>query len=180
MVFLPCLMGALAPTWNASARGTYFGFTLAHTRAHFVRALLEGSAYAVRDITDQMQNIGLSLEQIRIVGGGAQSRFWRQIKADVTGLPVALPQTTETTALGAGMLAMAGAGLSGSLEEAASQTVQIVDVFEPNPKSQEFVMKNIISCIAPPTMLCCRSSINLPASLAMNLAASRPADPQHE
>jgi xylulokinase len=129
-------MGALAPTWNASARGTYFGFTLAHTRAHFVRALLEGSAYAVRDITDQMQNIGLSLKEIRVVGGGAQSRLWRQIKADVTGLPIALPQTTETTALGAGMLAMAGIGLSGSLEEAASQTVQIVDVLEPNPKSQ--------------------------------------------
>jgi xylulokinase len=136
MVFLPCLMGALAPTWNAAARGTYFGFTLAHTRAHFVRALLEGSAYAVRDITDQMQNIGLSLEQIRVVGGGAQSRLWRQIKADVTGLPVALPQTTETTALGAGMLAMTGIGLTDSLDEAATQTVQIIDVLEPNLKSQ--------------------------------------------
>jgi xylulokinase len=136
MIFLPCLMGALAPTWNASARGTYFGFTLAHTRAHFVRALLEGSAYAVRDITDQMQNIGLSLKQIRVVGGGAQSHLWRQIKADVTGLPVALPQTTETTALGAGMLAMVGIGLSSSLEEAAGQTVQIIDVLEPDPHSQ--------------------------------------------
>ncbi len=58
LIFLPCLMGALAPTWNAAARGTYFGFTLAHKRAHFIRALLEGSAYAVRDITDQMQRWG--------------------------------------------------------------------------------------------------------------------------
>jgi xylulokinase len=129
-------MGALAPTWNAAARGTYFGFSLSHTRAHFVRALLEGSAYAVRDITDQMRNMGLQPEQIRVVGGGAQSRLWRQIKADVTGLPVALPQTTETTALGAGMLALVGAGLSASLEEAASQSVQIVDILEPNPQSQ--------------------------------------------
>jgi xylulokinase len=136
MVFLPCLMGALAPTWNASARGTYFGFTLAHTRAHFVRALLEGSAYAVRDITDQMQAMGLPLEQIRVVGGGARSHLWRQIKADVTGLPVALPQTTETTALGAGMLAITGIGLSDSLVEAAGQTVQIIDVLEPNPISK--------------------------------------------
>jgi xylulokinase len=136
LVFLPCLMGALAPTWNAAARGTYFGFSLSHTRAHFVRALLEGSAYAVRDITDQMRNIGLQPEQIRVVGGGAQSRLWRQIKADVTGLPIALPQTAETTALGAGMLALVGAGLSSSLNEAASHTVQIVDVLEPNPESQ--------------------------------------------
>ena len=136
LIFLPCLMGALAPTWNAAARGTYFGFTLAHKRAHFIRALLEGSAYAVRDITDRMQAMGLGVTQIRVVGGGARSRLWRQIKADVTGLPVALPQTTETTALGAGMLGMVGTGLSSSLEEAAGQTVQIREVLEPNPKSQ--------------------------------------------
>jgi xylulokinase len=136
LIFLPCLMGALAPTWNATARGTYLGFTLAHTRAHFIRALLEGSAYAVRDITDQMQRMGLDVAQIRVVGGGARSPLWRQIKADVTGLPVALPQTTETTALGAGMLAMVGSGLSPSLKEAARQTVQITEVLEPNPKSQ--------------------------------------------
>jgi xylulokinase len=136
LIFLPCLMGALAPTWNAAARGTYFGFSLSHTRAHFVRALLEGSAYAVRDITDQMRKIGLQPEQIRVVGGGAQSRLWRQIKADVTGLPVAMPQTTETTALGAGMMALVGTGLSSSLNEAAGQTVRIVDVLEPNPESQ--------------------------------------------
>ncbi len=136
LIFLPCLMGALAPTWNAAARGTYFGFSLSHTRKHFVRALLEGSAYAVRDITDQMRNIGLQPEQIRVVGGGAQSRLWRQIKADVTGLPIALPQTTETTALGAGMLALVGTGFSASLQEAANQVVQIVDVLEPNPQTQ--------------------------------------------
>lgn len=136
LIFLPCLMGALAPTWNAAARGTYFGFSLSHGRRHFVRALLEGSAYAVRDITDQMRNMGLQPAQIRVVGGGAQSRLWRQIKADVTGLPVALPQTTETTALGAGMMALVGTGLSAALQEAAAQTVRIVDILDPNPQSQ--------------------------------------------
>ncbi len=136
LIFLPCLMGALAPTWNAAARGTYFGFSLAHTRKHFVRALLEGSAYAVRDITDQMRKIGLEPRQIRVVGGGARSRLWRQIKADVTGLPVALPQTMETTALGAAMMALVGSGLSASLTEAASQAVRIVEVLDPDPQSQ--------------------------------------------
>jgi xylulokinase len=136
LIFLPCLMGALAPTWNAAARGTYFGFSLSHTRKHFVRALLEGSAYAVRDITDQMRKIRLEPQEVRVVGGGAQSRLWRQIKADVTGLPIALPQTTETTALGAGMLALVGAGLCGSLAEAAEQVVKIVDVIDPNPEAQ--------------------------------------------
>jgi xylulokinase len=135
LILLPCLMGAMTPTWNAAARGTYFGFTLAHTRAHFVRALLEASAYAVRDITDQMSKIGLPLRQIQVVGGGARSRLWRQIKADVTGLPIALPQTIETTALGAAMLALVGMGLCASLEEAAHQSVHIIEVQEPHPET---------------------------------------------
>jgi xylulokinase len=136
LILLPCLMGAMAPTWNPLARGTYFGFTLAHTRAHFVRALLEASAYAVRDITDQMRHIGLPIHQIQVVGGGARSRLWRQIKADVTGLPVALPQTIETTALGAAMLALVGVGLCPSLEEAARQAVRIVEVRDPHSETQ--------------------------------------------
>ena len=136
LLLLPCLMGAMAPTWNALARGTFFGFTLAHTRAHFVRALLEGSAYAVRDITDQMRAIGLPLEKIHVVGGGARSALWRQIKADVTGLPVALPQTIETTGLGAAMIALVGTGLCSSLEEAVELVVRIVETREPDPHTQ--------------------------------------------
>jgi len=136
LILLPCLMGAMTPTWNAAARGTYFGFTLAHTRAHFVRALLEASAYAVRDITDQMRKIGLPIRQIQVVGGGARSWLWRQIKADVTGLPVALPQTIETTALGAAMLALVGVGLYTSLEEVSQQAVHIVEVRDPHPETQ--------------------------------------------
>jgi xylulokinase len=134
LIFLPCLMGAMTPTWNALARGTYFGFTLAHTRAHFVRALLEASAYAVRDIIEQMLSIGLPLHQIRVVGGGARSRFWRQIKADVTGLPVVLPQTIETTALGAGILGLVGIGAYASITQAATQVVNIMETIEPDLK----------------------------------------------
>jgi xylulokinase len=136
LVLLPCLMGAMAPTWNSSARGTFFGFTLAHRREHFVRAVLEASAYAVRDIVDQMRQMSLPLKAIRAVGGGARSRLWRQIKADVTGLPVELPLTTETTALGAALLALVGAGLSPTLEEAARQSVAIVETLEPQPELQ--------------------------------------------
>jgi xylulokinase len=134
LLLLPCLMGAMAPTWNAAARGTFFGFTLAHRREHFVRAVLEASAYAVRDITDQMRRMSLPLNTIRAVGGGARSRLWRQIKADVTGLPVALPQTTETTALGAAMLALVGAGAGASLTLAAENIVRIIETVDPQPE----------------------------------------------
>jgi xylulokinase len=132
LVLLPCLMGAMTPTWNAAARGTFAGFTLAHRREHFVRAVLEASAYAVRDIVDQMRQMGLPLEEIRAVGGGSRSRLWRQIKADVIGLPVTLPQTSETTALGAAMLALVGIGAFATLSQAAQRVVRIVETIEPN------------------------------------------------
>jgi xylulokinase len=133
LILLPCLMGAMAPTWNAIARGTFMGFTLAHRHAHFCRAILEASAYALRDITDQMRHLGLPLKEIRAVGGGARSSLWRQIKADVTGLPVSLTDTIESTALGAGILALTGSGLIDSLEDAVNLTTHVVETRDPRP-----------------------------------------------
>jgi xylulokinase len=136
MTFLPSLMGAMAPTWNEAARGTFTGFTLAHTRGHFIRALLEGSAYAVNDITQQMQTSGLELHELRVMGGGAKSRLWNQIKADVTGLPVGVPEITETTALGAAFVALAGIGAYASLAEASDHIVHIHERLDPDPSTQ--------------------------------------------
>jgi xylulokinase len=136
LTFLPSLMGALAPTWNEAARGTYAGFTLAHTRAHFVRALLEGSAYAVRDITSQMQAIGMELREMRVMSGGAKSRLWNQIKADVTGLQITVPEITETTALGAAFVALVGIGVYDTLSEASNHIVRIRERIDPEPAAQ--------------------------------------------
>ena len=142
LTFLPSLMGAMAPTWNEAARGTYAGFTLAHTRGHFVRALLEGSAYAVRDITTQMQSAGIELSELRVVGGGAKSRLWNQIKADVTGLQVNVPEITETTALGAAFLALVGIGAYATLSEASEHIVRIRECIDPDPLTQPAYMES--------------------------------------
>jgi xylulokinase len=136
LTFLPSLMGAMAPTWSEAARGTYAGFTLAHTRGHFVRALLEGSAYAVRDITTRMQSAGIELSELRVMGGGAKSRLWNQIKADVTGLPVKVPEIIETTALGAAFLALVGIGAYATLSEACEHIVKIRECIDPDPQTQ--------------------------------------------
>jgi xylulokinase len=133
LVFLPSLMGATTPTWNDAARGNLFGFTLAHTRAHFVRAVLEGSAFALRDNTDQLQAIGLPADELRVMGGGARSALWNQIKADVTGLPVAVPANPETTAVGAAVLALVGSGAYASAAEACPQVVRLAEHFDPRP-----------------------------------------------
>ncbi|MDQ3007377.1 MAG: FGGY family carbohydrate kinase, partial [Chloroflexota bacterium] len=136
LTLLPSLMGALAPTWNEHARGTFAGFTLAHTRSHFFRALLEGSAYAVRDILTQMQMAGMELNELRVMGGGAKSRLWNQIKADVTGLQVTVPEILETTALGAAFLALVGIGAFASLSEASEHIVKIRERIDPQPSAQ--------------------------------------------
>ena len=104
VVFLPAMQGAMAPEWNGAARGVFYGLTLAHTRDHMTRAILEGSAFGLRDILEAMKDCGLDVRRLTIVGGGAKGPLWRQIKADVTGLPVRVPVSVETTATGAAIL----------------------------------------------------------------------------
>jgi xylulokinase len=123
LVFLPCMQGAMAPEWNGAARGVFYGLTLAHTKGHLTRAVLEGSAFALRDILEAMRGAGLEVKRLTIVGGGAKGPLWRQIKADVTGLPVRVPVSIETTSTGAAILAAVGAGLCADVAEAAGTFV---------------------------------------------------------
>jgi xylulokinase len=123
LVFLPCMQGAMTPEWNGAARGVFYGLTLAHTRAHMARAVLEASAFALRDILDAMRGAGLDVRRLTIVGGGAKGALWRQIKADVTGLPARVPSSVETTATGAAILAALGSDLYGSVAEATAAFV---------------------------------------------------------
>jgi xylulokinase len=123
LVYLPCMQGAMAPEWNGAARGVFYGLTLAHTKAHMTRAMLEGSAYALRDILEAMRDAGLDVRRLTIVGGGAKGALWRQIKADVTGLPVRVPTSVETTATGAAILAAVGAGVHGNVADAVDAFV---------------------------------------------------------
>lgn len=138
LVFLPCMQGAMAPEWNGAARGVFYGLTLAHTRDHMTRAILEGSAFALRDILEAMRGAGLDVARLTIVGGGAKGPLWRQIKADVTGLPVRVPESVETTAAGAAILACVGAGVHGSVAEAVEAFVTYrPEVHEPDPETHE-------------------------------------------
>jgi xylulokinase len=138
LVFLPCMQGAMAPEWNGAARGTFFGLTLAHTREHMTRAILEGSAFALRDILEAMGNAGLEVRRLTIVGGGAKGPLWRQIKADVTGLPVRIPTSVETTATGAAILAAVGSGVHATVADAVRAFVSYrPDEHEPDPQTRE-------------------------------------------
>jgi xylulokinase len=138
VVFLPCMQGAMAPEWNGAARGVFYGLTLAHTRAHLTRAVFEGSAFALRDILEAMVAAGLGVRRLTIVGGGAKGALWRQIKADVTGYPIRVPTSVETTSTGAAILAAVAAGLFPSIAEATEAFVSFEpDENQPDPAARD-------------------------------------------
>jgi xylulokinase len=121
VIWVPALAGAMAPEWNADARAAWFGLTASHGRGHVIRAMLEGNAFALKDVLDAMCTAGLEPTELVCVGGGAKADLLLEIRADVTGLPVTRPQDVETTARGAAMLAAVGAGLHGDVPAAARE-----------------------------------------------------------
>jgi xylulokinase len=138
LVFLPCMQGAMAPEWNGAARGVFYGLTLAHSRDHMTRAILEGSAFGLRDILEAMRAAGLDVRRLVIVGGGAKGALWRQIKADVTRLPVRVPVSVETTATGAAILAAVAAGVHTSVTDAVDAFVAYrPEEHRPDPEAAE-------------------------------------------
>ena len=138
VTFLPAMQGAMAPEWNGAARGVFSGLSLAHTRAHLTRAVLEGSAFGLRDILEAMRGAGLEVRRLTMVGGGAKGPLWRQIKADVTGLPVRVPTSVETTATGAAVLAAVGAGVHATVADAVASFVSFrPEEHAPDPAAHE-------------------------------------------
>jgi len=131
LVMLPHLQGAMAPEANPKAKGVFYGFTLRHGRNHFTRAIMEAVGFIVRRNIEVIEGLGIPVNEIRALGGGARSRMWKQIEADITQRPVLTTANEEAATLGAAILAGKAVGLYASIEEAAEQMVQINERFEP-------------------------------------------------
>ena len=119
LIFLPALSGAMAPEWIESARGCFYGLTPAHSTAHMARAVLEGCALAMRDVFGRLNSMGVPIESILLLGGGARSRLWAQIRSDVSGVPVVVPERLDTSPIGAAMLAAVAEKIQPDLEACA-------------------------------------------------------------
>lgn len=120
LLYLPYLQGERTPVWDPLARGSFFGLTTATTRADLARSLLEGTAFALRQVIECLETVlGAPVADIRAVGGGTRNPLWNQIKADVLGKPLAILEFQETSALGAALLAAVGSGLCESFAAAA-------------------------------------------------------------
>ena len=136
LLHLPYLSGALAPYWDANARGVYFGLSPKHGKTHFYRALLEGLAMEQRLATSGAeQALGTPLKKIIIMGGGSRSALWSQILADVLKRPIEVSRESETTCLGAAMLAAFGVGLHKDMRTAAAEMSGIAKVYVPNERA---------------------------------------------
>jgi len=108
---VPGFTGLGAPYWDPYARGAILGLTRGTTRAHLARAALEGVAFLVGEVAEAMaEEAGLPLQELRVDGGMAENDLFLQIQADLLGVAVARPRVTETTALGAALMAGVGAG----------------------------------------------------------------------
>jgi sugar (pentulose or hexulose) kinase len=137
LVMLPHLQGAMAPEANPRAKGVFFGFTLKHTRAHFARAIMEAIAFIVRRNIDVLEDMKIPVKEIRVLGGGARSAVWNQIKADITRKTVYQTEIEEAASLGAAILAGKAVGIYKDVREAASKMVSIKKKYDPNPENFE-------------------------------------------
>ncbi len=140
LLFLPHLMGERGMQADPLARGVLYGLTLAHQQPDIYRAVLEGTAYQLRKICEQ---IGLQNgADVMMVGGGARGELWPRVIADITGHRILLPKVPEAAALGAAALAQVGAGFVDHVAAAAVKMVHVRDVIEPDEQVADLYQRS--------------------------------------
>jgi xylulokinase len=137
VTFLPYLQGERTPHRDASARGAFVGLSLAHSRAHLTRAVVEGVCFALRDSVSILRELGLAPKQMLLTGGGAKSPFVRRLQSEVFGLPVCTVNREEGPAYGAALLAAVGAGAFPDLAAATAATLTRTAFEYPDPAAHD-------------------------------------------
>ena len=133
LLFLPYLLGERSPRWNPKARGGYIGLTMKHTRADMIRATLEGITLNLRVILEAFEEQGARIDAMRVIGGGARGRAWRQIMANIYGMPVLRPALLEeATSLGAAVAGGVGVGIFPDFG-IAERLTPVIERLEPDP-----------------------------------------------
>jgi xylulokinase len=142
LIFLPYLTGERTPHLNPSAKGIFFGLTLGHRSEHLVRAVMEGVAFSLKDSLEIMESLGVEAEKVIASGGGAKSKLWLQIQADIFSKPIYTTQTKEEASVGAAITAGVGIGLYPSVEEACEKLISThSEVMEPIKENSSLYAK---------------------------------------
>lgn len=137
LLWTPYLMGERTPHLDPKARAALVGLTASHTRAHVIRAIMEGVAFSLRDSFTIFQEMNVPVECIRLGGGGARSRLWRQIQADVYGHEVQTVEAEEGAGYGAAILAGVGAKVWESVDSACAAVIRVAERLAPQPDAGE-------------------------------------------
>lgn len=135
LVFLPYLSGERTPHADPLARGAFVGLAACHGPGDLARAVMEGVAFGLRDCLELVRGLRLPVDEVRLIGGGARSPLWRQIVADVFGLPILRLEAEEGAAYGAALLAGVGAGLWRDVPEACRAAVRTGGRVDPQPQA---------------------------------------------
>jgi xylulokinase len=135
ILWAPYLMGERTPHLDPHARAALVGLNASHTRAHVVRAIMEGVAFSLRDTFEIFKEMDVPVEAVRLGGGGARSALWRQTQADVYGRPVETVEAEEGAAYGAALLAGVGGKAWDSVDEACDSVVRVSRLIPHDPSA---------------------------------------------
>lgn len=143
VTFLPYMSGERSPIWDPDAKGVFYGLSFDKTKGHFIRAALEGVAYALEHNLRTAAEAGVEADELIAMGGASNSILWTQIKADVTGRKIKVPTSDTATTLGACILAGVGVGVYDSFEQAAEETIVITREQQPDENAHEQYKKSM-------------------------------------
>ena len=141
LIYTPYLMGERTPHLDADCRGAFVGLSAMHTRAHLARAVMEGMCYAMKDCQDVLSDMGVSMDEMALCGGGAKSPLLRQMLSDVYGLPCTLPLMTNSAALGVAILAAVGCGLYPDVRTACDSILSFKKAEQPDAQRNAQYLK---------------------------------------
>ncbi len=148
VIFLPYLLGERTPYPDPDAKGTFIGMDMSTGRREMTKAVLEGVAFGLKDSLDIIKDMGLPIEEIRLIGGGAKSLSWRQILADVFGQTIFGINTNQGGALGAAILAAVGDGAYPDVDAATAAIIKVVDSVKPDMERHDVYQKKHQNYIA--------------------------------
>jgi xylulokinase len=127
----------MTPTWRPDVRGAFHGLSAAHDRAHVARAVLEGLAFACRDVVERLAALGLPAREVIALGGGSRSSTWMQLRADALGRPHHVAARADTCAIGAAMIAAVAVGIVPDLAAAAAFAPSPIATYAPRANLDE-------------------------------------------
>ena len=141
LLVLPHFAGAATPYMDTGSKGAVLGLTTATTAAELYRACMEGVVYEMRLNYDALRGSGVHFEKLNATGGGARSKLWMQMKADVLNLPITALKTVDAGTVGSAMLTGIAVGLFANLADAAAHMVQKRETYYPRAGMHEKYMK---------------------------------------